>query len=171
MPAAVRAPDCAALAGADHVGDAIIPNINPATGLTTDYLNHFNEAVMVLEMITAMPDCITDLEGWHPKTYREHYLGSNLSHRTAIIAAYENADPAARDALDTVAETLNAVLTQTRDLVLQNLDDLDTATLLAHRATEWLKPLIARMAAVINGTMSPATGVDAQAAIDEIFSQ
>jgi hypothetical protein len=171
MSAAVRATDRAATADPDHAADAIIPNINPTTGLTTDYLNHFNEAIMVLEMITVMPDCIPDLQDWHPKTYREHYLGSSLSHRTAIIAAYENADPAARDALDAVAETLNAVLTETRDLVLQNLADAETAATLAHRATEWLKPLIARMAAVINGTVTPSAGVDAQAAIDEIFSQ
>ena len=31
-------------------------NINPRTGLATDYLNHFNEAVMLLEMIPAYPE-------------------------------------------------------------------------------------------------------------------
>ena len=30
-------------------------NINPRTGLATDYLNHFNEAIMLLEMIPDMP--------------------------------------------------------------------------------------------------------------------
>ena len=84
MSAAVRAPDSAAPEASVDVACATIPNINSATGLTTDYLNHFNEAIMVLEMITMMPECIPDLEAWRPKTYREHYAQSNLSHRDAI---------------------------------------------------------------------------------------
>lgn len=34
-----------------------VANINPRTGLATDYLNHFNEAVMLLEMVPDMPEC------------------------------------------------------------------------------------------------------------------
>ncbi len=30
-------------------------SINPATGLATDYLNRFNEAVMLLDMLSACP--------------------------------------------------------------------------------------------------------------------
>ena len=54
------------------------PNINPATGLSTDYLNHFTEALMVLEMVRDMPECIDDLRAWQPKTYTEHFAGSRL---------------------------------------------------------------------------------------------
>ncbi len=35
-------------------------NINPRTGLATDYLNHFNEAIMLLEMVPDMPECAED---------------------------------------------------------------------------------------------------------------
>ena len=45
-------------------------NINPVTGLSTDYLNHFNEAVMLLEMIPVMPECGEDLAAWRPLSYR-----------------------------------------------------------------------------------------------------
>jgi hypothetical protein len=31
-------------------------NINPASGLATDYLNHFNEAIMLLEILSSCPD-------------------------------------------------------------------------------------------------------------------
>ena len=31
-------------------------NINAATGLATDYLNHFNEAIMLLEMLASAPE-------------------------------------------------------------------------------------------------------------------
>ena len=48
-------------------------NINPATGLATDYLNHFNEAIMLLEMLSSCPDCIEDFLAWQPLSYREHF--------------------------------------------------------------------------------------------------
>ena len=35
-------------------------NINPRTGLATDYLNHFNEAIMLLEMIPDIPESAED---------------------------------------------------------------------------------------------------------------
>jgi hypothetical protein len=36
-------------------------NINPTTGLATDYLNHFNEAIMLLDLVATVPDCLPDL--------------------------------------------------------------------------------------------------------------
>jgi hypothetical protein len=171
MTVAVRADDFAAPEPSVGVPSLSVPNINSATGLTTDYLNHFNEAVMVLEMLAMIPECIPGLAAWQPKTYRQHFAESNLSHRDVIIAAYENADPVAREALDDVSETLNAVLAETRDVVLRNMATPDTAAVLALRAADWLKPLIVRMSAVINGTVTGAAHADPQAAIDEIFSQ
>ena len=50
-------------------------NINPRTGLATDYLNHFNEAVMLLEMIPDMPECAEDFLGWQPLSYRRAFHG------------------------------------------------------------------------------------------------
>ncbi|MGH6975854.1 MAG: hypothetical protein ACREED_02395, partial [Stellaceae bacterium] len=67
---AAQAPDQAAddEAGGDFaLCDA---NINPVTGLATDYLNHFNEAIMLLEMLSSFPDCIDDFLGWQPLSYR-----------------------------------------------------------------------------------------------------
>jgi hypothetical protein len=49
------------------------PNINPVTGLSTDYLNHFTEAIMLLELLPAVPDCVADFLAWEPKDYREHF--------------------------------------------------------------------------------------------------
>ncbi len=171
MTGAIRAPDFAAPEASIGVAAHSIPNINSATGLSTDYLNHFNEAVMVLEMLTMMPECLPDLAAWQPKSYREHFAESKLSHRDVIIAAYEIADPAARDALDNVSDTLNAVLLETRDVVLRNMTTPETAAVLALRAADWLKPLIARMAAIINGAAPRPTHAEPQASIDEIFRQ
>src|SRR3954464_5396825 len=71
-------------------------NINPRTGLATDYLNHFNEAIMLLEMIPDLPDCADDFLAWQPLSYREHFAASNFKARELAIEAYDSADPAIR---------------------------------------------------------------------------
>src|SRR5881394_3285331 len=80
-------------------------NINPRTGLATDYLNHFNEAIMLLEMIPDMPDCFEDFLGWQPLSYREHFTASNFKGRDLAIAAYEKAEPGVREEFDNLAAT------------------------------------------------------------------
>ena len=89
-------------------------NINPATGLATDYLNRFNEAIMLLEMLSACPDCIEDFLAWKPATYREHFATSQFKDRALAIEAYEAAEPAVRHCIDTLADTMTAVLEATR---------------------------------------------------------
>ena len=48
-------------------------NINPKTGLASDYLNHFNEAIMLLDLLPTTPECIVELIGWEPLSYEEHF--------------------------------------------------------------------------------------------------
>ena len=47
--------------------------INPATGLATEYLNRFNEAVMLLDMLSSCPKFRDDFLAWKPMSYREHF--------------------------------------------------------------------------------------------------
>ena len=60
-------------------------NINPRTGLATDYLNHFNEAIMLLEMVPDMPECAEDFLTWRPLSYAEHFWASNFKARDLAI--------------------------------------------------------------------------------------
>src|SRR3984957_12000567 len=75
-------------------------NINPRTGLATDYLNHFNEAIMLLEMIPDMPECSEDFLEWQPLSYSEHFTASNFRARHLAIEAYESADADVRAEFD-----------------------------------------------------------------------
>src|SRR6202041_3733935 len=77
-------------------------NINPRTGLATDYLNHFNEAVMLLEMIPDMPECAEDFLGWQPLSYAEHFTASNFKARDLAIEAYNAADARIRSEFDAI---------------------------------------------------------------------
>jgi len=148
-------------------------NINPATGLATDYLNHFNEAIMMLELIPSMPACIDDLMSWKVMTYREHFLAATQKHRDDVLVAYDTADPQARIMLDEIADTMSSILSATRDALRLDLSPT-VAGGLAREAAYQLKPLVARAGAVINGLKVsadvPLAGV-AQAAVDAILGR
>jgi hypothetical protein len=127
-------------------------NINPTTGLATDYLNHFNEAIMLLEMLTAMPECGEDFLAWRPMTYCEHFAASSFKERDLAMQAYDVADSALELSLSPRA-----------------------AGTLAAQAAAWLKPMVARAGAVINGTFMPApievAGPAPQATVDALFER
>src|ERR1700753_248519 len=86
-------------------------NINPRTGLATDYLNHFNEAIMLLEMIPDMPECSEDFLAWCPLSYCEHFMASNFKARDLAISAYESAAPDIRAEFEQITDTMTSILT------------------------------------------------------------
>src|SRR5258705_10517242 len=88
-------------------------NINPKTRLASDYLNHFNEAVMLLDLLPSMPECIVELIGWEPMDYQEHFANSHFKDKELAIAAYDAADPIARGRLEELPDTINALLVTT----------------------------------------------------------
>lgn len=144
-------------------------NINPVTGFATDYLNHFNEAIMLLEMLPDCPDFLDDLIAWKPLSYREHFLGSHFKGRDLAVAAYDAADPVLRDCLDAVATTMTAVLAATRDSLRPGMSKRETARLTGH-AVAWVKPLLARASALINGEGDGET-TNAQAMADRLMKK
>ena len=125
-------------------------NINPRTGLATDYLNHFNEAVMLLEMIPDMPDCAEDFLQWRPLSYPEHFTASNFKARDLAIEAYEAADPGVRSEFDHVTGTMTSILTAVGEAMREAQQDT-TRTKLAEQATSWVKPLVTAAGGIING--------------------
>ncbi len=146
------------------------PKINPATGLSTDYLNHFTEAVMMLEMVGAMPECIDDLRAWKPKTYTEHFGASRFSNREAVIGSYRTTDPAIREALDRNSDALIGLRERARGLVLRHAGTAEVART-AKLALERIEPLLTRTTGLINGTaVEAALQQGPLAAIDAMFA-
>jgi hypothetical protein len=125
-------------------------NINPRTGLATDYLNHFNEAIMLLEMIPDIPDCAEDFMAWHPLSYAEHFTASNFKARDLAIEAYESADEKTRAEFDNITSTMTSILTAVEAAMREVRQDKTRATL-AEQATIWVKPLVALAGGIING--------------------
>jgi len=153
---------------------ARLADINPQTGLATDYLNHFNEAIMLLDLLPHTPECIVELIGWEPLSYEEHFAASHFKDKELAIAAYAVAEPIARVRLDELADTMNALLVATCE-AFQRRSSLDAANALAAETAARLKPLVARAGAVINGydiahSEDMTTG-EQQATVDALFEK
>jgi hypothetical protein len=141
-----------------------IPNINPVTGLSTDYLNHFTEALMALEMAAEIPECLGDLKAWRPKTYAEHFAASPFTNRDVVIELYRAAP--LRCEADRLAGAILGLLIEART---EATGGGDIAAIGRH-VTATIRPLIAELAALINGTaQNPAERLSSQAAIDAMF--
>jgi hypothetical protein len=157
--------------GIDHAR-LIEANINPVTGLATDYLNHFNEAIMMLELAQQVPECLDDFCAWRPLSYCEHFAASRFRERDLAIAVYEQADRRRRRRLDELADGMNAILLATAAALRAEPQALGA---LAQDALMRLRPLVARAGAVIHGAETAADEAsDArtnQAAVDALFTR
>src|ERR1700686_2108867 len=125
-------------------------NINPRTGLATDYLNHFNEAIMLLEMIPDMPECAEEFLQWQPRSYSEHFAASNFRARELAIQAYDSANPQIRTEFDNITGAMSSILVAVSQAMREVHQD-KTRTALAQQATGWVKPLAMLAGGIING--------------------
>lgn len=87
--------------------------INPETFLATDYLNHFNEVLMLVEMLPDVPDCLPDVLGWAPKGYEAHFRDSVFRERDLAIEAYRLSPVEVREPFDSIVDMLHALITGT----------------------------------------------------------
>ncbi len=174
MTAAAKRESTTRQAPPDDEAYLVAANVNPHTGFATDYLNHFNEAIMLLELLSDVPECREDFFAWQPKKYDEHFAASKSKHRDVAIAAYSKADPALRRRLDKLADSMNEILMATREVMSEDLSH-SSATAIADLAVRWVKALVVRAGAVINGTEAEqrAGGGDAapQDAIDALLAR
>lgn len=85
-------------------------NIDETTLLATDYLNHFNEVIMLLELIPDMPECLDDAKTWEPKSYADHFRDSVFKDKELAIFAYEHAPTRFRAPFDAAIDAMNQLV-------------------------------------------------------------
>lgn len=150
-------------------------NINPHTRLATDYLNHFNNVVMVLELVPDMPDMAEEVLGWAPASYEEYFRASHFRERDLAVAAYHAADHGIRDEFDAAITHLDCVMAEAMQLIERDPTEAVVAQRIRDIVNDRLKPGIAAASAIVNGAplltspMHEAGESEAQAAVDELF--
>jgi hypothetical protein len=142
-------------------------NVNERTLLATDYLNHINEIVMLVELIPDAPECLEDCKAWQPMTYQEHFKHSGIADRDLAIEAYDYAPPEFRQAFDKLVAEMNRLVALTiarMETALAEGND-DITRMIATRASRNLQDLIGQAGAVIHGDVA----VLDQAEIDQLM--
>ncbi len=94
-------------------------NVNEQTLLATDYLNHFNEVVMTLEMLPDMPELMEEAKAWQPKAYQDHFRDSTIADKALAIEAYDHVPPKFKAPFEKNIEQLN-------QLIITSVERLET---------------------------------------------
>ncbi len=148
--------------------DLLAANVNPVTGLATDYLNLFNEAIMLFEMGLDMPDMAEELTEWQPHGYVEHFDKSGFEMKDVVIAAYADAPRKIRAAFDACCERAQAIFASSIDILLSsNVHDDVARADLDHRLVE-MKAMVIEMDSHIHGR-AEALESGRQSAVDALF--
>ncbi len=128
-------------------------NIEPETLLATDYLNHFNEIVMLLEILPDIPDCLEDVRQWQPKSYQDHFRDSVFTDKDLAIFAYENAPARYREPFDDVVRQMDALVASAIVDIEQSIAGGDSVRLAAQcgDTVERLGQMVDKASAIIHG--------------------
>jgi hypothetical protein len=131
-------------------------NISAETLLATDYLNHFNEVVMLFELCGEMPDLIEEVRIWAPKSYAEHFLSSGLSYGELAANVYNFAPPTYKQPFDATIDMLTLVVRRSIAELTARHDAGDTEGVQSGIAgtSPILKRLVEIAGAIINGNAS-----------------
>ncbi len=98
-------------------------NISEKTLLATDYLNHFNEIVMLVEMVPDMPMMLEECRIWEPTSYPDFVSASSFSDRDLAVAAYDHVPAKFKAAFEATIARFNHVVAH----ILAALDALGEA--------------------------------------------
>ncbi len=130
-------------------------NINPQTLLATDYLNHFNEIVMTLEMIPDIPELLDDARAWRPKTYPEHFQESGFAERELAIEAYEPVPARFRQPFELTIGTLDSLVAMTLERAEATVaaSQFEGLKIIVNDASGAIRNLVDSASAIIHGTV------------------
>jgi hypothetical protein len=165
----------ASAVGSDEPLSACVPGqwdagLGSHSGLSTDYLNHYSEILMLIEMASEDESIVAEIAGWQPIGYREYFLKSPLRHAASALAAYDRLGTEPRAAFARQMEALDK-LTQAAILALQPPCHRQNVLLIAEAIGPAIRRQIDRAAAFLNsGRCVPRESDDTQAIIDRLIA-
>ncbi len=129
-------------------------NVSPQTFLATDYLNHFNEVVMLLGMLADMPEMFEDVAAWAPKSYVDHFRDSSIADREIAVEAYALAPERYRRPFDDTIAQAEKVVAQAVALIGPAIEaeDSERVAAIGASASQILQKLIDVASGIIHGS-------------------
>jgi hypothetical protein len=135
--------------------------VNNASGLANDYLNIFNEIVMLIEQLPTMPELIDDILKWRPVTYQDYFAKSVLPGRGSALDAYAALDAGFRRDFESVVADLDrravgAVVAIRRQYKTTGIVSRESLGEICARAGEALREVLMTATNLVNyGTRVP----------------
>ena len=142
-------------------------NVNEQTLLATDYLNHFNEVVMLLEMLPDMPEMMDEVKAWKPKSYQDHFRASTIADRELAIEAYDHVPRRYREPFDKTVAQIDGLILTSIERLGQDIGQGNPDLLRANAKT--LSRVIQRLMDVAGGIIHGSEKVMAQDDIDAML--
>ena len=142
-------------------------NINAQTLLATDYINHFNEVHMLMDMLPSMPDCIEDIRQWAPKSYPQHFRDSVFAAKDLAIEAYNHSPDEYRLPFEETVGQMNDLILQTISQVEEYITQNNEEEL--QRAIESYAPLMIALIEKCGGIINGEKHITHQNSIDTYF--
>ncbi|WND02426.1 hypothetical protein QGN29_12810 [Temperatibacter marinus] len=137
--------------------DLAAANINSDSFLATDYLNHFNEIVMLLEMVPDMPEMAEDCMDWTPLSYSDHFMQSGFTAKELAVKAYELAPLEFKGPFDQIIAELDLLIGSTvnglRAVNVSERGVSDAARMLIANRTTMMQDYLAKMNKLIHGKL------------------
>ena len=144
-------------------------NIDEKTMLATDYLNNFNEIVMLLEMIPDMPEMLDEVKEWHPKPYQDHFRDSTIAEKELAIEAHDYVLDIYREPFEQTVEQINSMIASTIQRLEKNITDGETDVLRANAQT--LSRMIQRLMDMASGIIHGSAKTMDQSEIDILLGE
>lgn len=129
-------------------------NINEETLLATDYLNHFNEVVMMIDMLPDMPDCLDMVRDWQPKSYKDHFRESTIADKDLAVEAYDHVKPLYKSAFEDTVLKVDIAIFETIGVAEKALatDDMEYFNFTVGESAQTIHRLTERLSAIVHGT-------------------
>ena len=125
--------------------------VNPASGIANDYLNHFNEILLLIENLPALlPEMVDEILAWHPVSYRSYFANSPLPGSSKTLEIYDTLDDEFRKDFESMVEILD-------NIILESIEVIRSArrpdgTLVADEVSEVCGELSVRLRRVVDRT-------------------
>jgi len=129
-------------------------NVNEQTLLATDYLNHFNEVVMTLEMLGDMPELIEEAQMWAPKDYKDHFRDSTIADKELAVEAFDHAPPKFKEPFEQNIGKINKLITTSVERLTTDIQtgDLELVRSNARALSKVIQRLMDMCSANIHGS-------------------
>lgn len=117
--------------------------------LSTDYLNRFAEALMLIDLAADDASVVHDLQAWRSLSYREHFEVSPLRIAASALEAYDLVPQARQAGFEELCGAMARLITTATALLADRKSSLEAVTIV-EVAGEALRRQIARATEFIN---------------------